>query len=187
MERISITGADPVTLAEAKLAARLDATEVDLDPLIPGFITAAREQAEQLTGRCYRPQVLRTELVDWPAADDVLPVYAATDCAVTYWNGTAWVILSNSAYVYAASDSGTVLAPVTNTSWPTLGDRPVGARVRIDLTAGPASPTAVDESVKLYIKAAVSTWVNNPDAAATKALEVSPLFERLLDGQKLYG
>lgn len=187
MQRLSISGADPVTLAEAKLAARLDATESDLDAMILGLITAAREQAEQVTGRCYRPQVLRAELVDWPAADDVIPVYAATDCAVTYWNGTDWVGLSSAAYVYAAHGRGTVLAPLIGTSWPTLADRPVGGRVRIDLTAGPAASAAVDESVKLFIKAAVSAWVNNPDAASTQALEVSPMFERLLDGQKLYG
>lgn len=187
MIRLSTSGAEPVTLDEAKDAARFGLTETDLDGLIPGIITAAREQAEQITGRCYRPQVLRTELVDWPAADNVLPVFMATDCAVSYWNGSTFVNLSSSQYLYAAEGSGTVLAPVTGGSWPTLGERPVGARVRIDLTAGPAAPADVDESVKLYIKASVAAWVNNPEAVQARTLDVSPLFERLLDRQKLYG
>lgn len=183
--RISTSGAEPVTLAEAKLAARVDIA--DLDALIGGLITSAREQAEQITGRLYRPQVWRRELADWPAVDEVLPVYMATACAVTYWNGSTWASLSGSVYVFAAEGSGTVLAPVLNTEWPTLPEVAAGPRVRIDLTAGPAAPADVDECVKLYIKAAVSSWVNNPDAASTKALEVSPLFERLLDAQRLYG
>lgn len=184
---VSTSGSEPVTLDDAKRSARMDETESELDALIGGYITAAREQAEQITGRRYRPQVLRTELVDWPAADDVIAVWEARDCAVSYWNGTAFVSLSSSLYMYAASGRGTVLAPLTGATWPTLGDRPVGARVRIDLTAGPETPDAVPESVKLFIMAAVAAWADNPEAAQARALQVSPLFERLLDGEKLYG
>jgi len=185
MQRLSTSGDEPVTLAEAKLAARVDIS--DLDALISGLITSAREQAEQITGRLYRLQAWRTELADWPDVEDVLPVYGATACAVTYWNGAAWANLAGSAYVFAAEGAGTVLAPALGTSWPTLPQVAAGPRVRIDLTAGPSSAAQVDESVKLFIKAAVSAWVNNPDAASTKALEISPLWERLLDGQRLYG
>jgi uncharacterized phiE125 gp8 family phage protein len=181
--RISTSGAEPVTLAEAKLAARVDTS--DLDSLIGGLITAAREQAEQITGRAYRPQVLREELADWPAVDDVIAVYAATACAVTYWNGSTWAALSGAAYVYAPDGNGTVLAPTLGTDWPTLPERAAGPRVRIDLTAGPAAPADVSEQVKLYIKASVSAWVNNPDAIG-KPVTANPLFERLLDAERLY-
>lgn len=180
---ISTTGVEPVTLAEAKLGARVDGA--DLDDLITGLITSAREQAEQITGRVYRPQVLRTDLADWPAVDDVIPVHSATACVVSYWDGSTWATLSGSAYVFAPEGSGTVLAPVLGTSWPTLPERAAGQRVRIDLTAGPAAPANVPESVKLYIKASVSAWVNNPDAIG-KAFAANPLFERLLDAERLY-
>lgn len=184
---VSLSGSDPVTLDEAKLAARVDndlGATSSLDPLITGLITAAREAAEQLTGRKYRPQVLRQELVDWPAADEGIPVYGATACVVRTWNGTGWTVLSGTAYEYAADDLGTrtVLAPVIGTSWPTLIERAVGPRVQIDLTTGGA---AVPEQVKLFIKAQVSAWVNNPDALANRQLDVSPLAARLLDAEKL--
>jgi hypothetical protein len=191
LQLISLSGVEPVTTDEAKLAARVDNDLGDtssLDPLIAGLITSAREAAEHLTGRKYRPQVLRAELVDWAEAEEGLPVFAATACTVRTWNGSGWTELSISAYEYAADNvtgTRTVLAPALGTSWPTLLERAVGPRIQVDLTAGPASPATVPEQVKLFIKAQVSAWVNNPDAASTKALEVSPLAARLLDAENL--
>ncbi len=182
---ISTAGTEPVTAEEAKLAARVDSSA--MDDLIEGLITAAREQAEHITGRVYREQVLREELDDWPAATDAIAVHGATAAEVSYWTGSTWsAALAGSAYVFAPGgigNNGTVLAPAAGTNWPTLGERPVGPRVRIDLTV---TPRPVPESVKQFIKAAVATWVNNPDAMQDKSRAVSPLFERLLDAERLF-
>ncbi|PTT91202.1 hypothetical protein DBR42_04365, partial [Pelomonas sp. HMWF004] len=163
---ISLTGAEPVDKAAVKLAARVDTDA--LDDMIDSLITSAREQAEHLTGRTYRPQVLREELADWPAATDAIAVCQATACAVSYWTGSAWSApLNGSAYVFAAGgigSNGTVLAPATGTNWPTLGARPVGPRVRIDLTAGPAAPADVPARVKLFVTASVAAWLATPEA-----------------------
>jgi uncharacterized phiE125 gp8 family phage protein len=177
---------EPVTLAEAKLAARVDGE--DLDDLILGYITSAREQAEHITGRRYRAATLRHELVDWPRSTDAFPVHEATGCAISHWDGSGWVGLDAAAFVFAPGgigNNGTVVAPLA--SWPQLGSRPAGPRVRVDITAGPASRASVPAQVKTFIKASVSAWVNNPDAVQGRALTVSPLFERLLDAQRLYG
>lgn len=189
-ERISYVAdsVDPVTVVEAKLAARVDGDE--LDALITGAITGAREAAEHITGRCYRPQVLRAELPDWPAACEAISVNRATDCVVKYWNGTDLVTLADTAYEFASGGiggNGTVLAPKIGTSWPALADRAVGPRVQIDLTAGAASPAAVPEQVKTYIKASVAAWLKTPEALAGGALAPNPLFERLLDAEILHG
>ena len=43
-----------------------------------------------------------------------------------------------------------------------------GPRVRVDITAGPEDPHGtVDETVKLYIKAMVTHWVDNPSASGS--------------------
>lgn len=182
---ISTAGSEPVSVAEAKLAARVDTSA--LDDLIAGLITAAREQAEHITGRIYREQVLREELVDWPSSTDVIAVNAATAAAVSYWTGSAWSSpMSSDSYVFAPGGiggNGTVLAPAAGASWPSLVERPVGPRVRVDLTVAPAP---VPESVKLYIKASVAAWLANPEAASGKALEANPLFAPLLQSQRLY-
>jgi uncharacterized phiE125 gp8 family phage protein len=177
--------AEPVTLTEAKLAARVSGAT--MDGLIPGLITAARELAEQETSAKFMAQTWRAELVDWPEATDVLPVNQASAAAVTYWTGSAWATaLSGAAYTFAPDGNGTVLAPATGTSWPTLGARPVGPRVRIDLTSGAADATGVPESVKLFIKACVAYWIDNPQAASPTGVALPMHLGHLLDRQRLY-
>lgn len=184
---------EPVTLAEIKSAARLgDDEATELASSITGAIAAARGHAEHLTGRCYRPQVLRAEWLDWPAAGDAdaaLPVYQATACVVSYWTGSTWATLSDSAYVFVPGgigDNGTILAPALGTDWPALGDVAAGPRVRVNLTAGPATPASVPECVKLYLKAQVVAWIDNPGALIAANLQPNPYLERLLDPERLW-
>lgn len=152
---------EPVSPLEAKLAARIgDSTA--FDAILPGLISTARQLAEQETGQQLMAQTWRTELDDWPAVTDVFPVYQATAAAVSYWNGSTWASLSGIAYAFAAVGNGTALAPALGTSWPSLGDKAVGGRVRIDLTAGAASANDVPECAKLYIKACVAHAIDNP-------------------------
>jgi uncharacterized phiE125 gp8 family phage protein len=177
---------EPVTLTEAKTAARLELADGGMDALIEGLITMAREQAEQITGRLYRDTTERVELTDWPASTDLLYVAEPRAVAVTYWDGATWARLDPLAFEWAAQGDGTVIAPAVGTAWPALGVRAVGARVRVDLTAGPTGAAQVPESVKLYIKALVSVWINNPDAAHRGAMQTNPLFDRLLDRERLW-
>lgn len=179
---------EPVTLADAKLAARLDADDTTLDSFVTGAISAAREGAERITGRSYLQRAQLVELTDWPSADQVLPHYQPSACAVSYFDTTgSWVTLATDQYELGALRNGTILAPTfAAAAWPVLGQRTVGPRVRITLTAGPADPADVPAAVKLYIKANVAAWVDNPAAMAAGSLQVSPLFERLLDRERLY-
>ena len=175
---------EPVTLAEAKAAARI--SDTNFDAQLPGLIVAARQMAEQETGRQFMAQTWRAELLDWPASDDVLHVHQATAVAVSYWTGSAWASLAGSAFEFGPVDAGTALAPVTGTSWPTLGAKAIGPRVRVDLTAGATEATAVEECVKLYIKALVAWWVDNPSAMAAGNLQEAPFLRSLLDPVRLW-
>lgn len=178
---------EPVTVEEAKLAAKIDADIVELDLLIAGAIRTARESAEHLTGRVYKRRTFRFEREDWPAASERLAVYQPAECTISYFGeDRTWVALASEAYEFAAVKGGTELAPQLDSEWPTLGRKAVGARVRIDITAGPTSPDEVAESVKTYIKAHVSAWVKNPEALAAGAVAINPLFEGLLDGELLW-
>jgi len=177
---------EPVEVDDLKLALRIDGSEFDV--LLPGLVAAARQVAEQETGRAFVAQTWRAELDDWPAIDDEIPVYRPSACAITYWNGSAWVTLSGAGYVFAAINNGTRLAPALNAAWPDLGDIALGPRVRIDLTAGVAAESAdtVPECVKTFITALVGQMIQAPQLNANQTLQDQPLLARLLDSQRLY-
>lgn len=192
---LSLAGTEPVTLADAKVAARVDndlpgGATSSLDAFITGAISTARAQAEQITGRRYRLCVLRAQYTDWPAADEAIHVHQPSACAISYWNGTAWVSLSTSAYAYYPLDpGGTGIAPAYGTSWPTLGNIAGGPRVRVDLTAGPTgsdTDVPMSECVKTYIKACVAGWVNNGDYHSPQQLVPNDLLAGVLDSERLW-
>lgn len=176
---------EPVTVAEAKLAARISGTEFDAQ--LPGMISAARQLAEQGSGgQQFMVQTWRVELSDWPAADDVMHVHEVTAAAVSYWNGSAWVTMGAGTFSAFKLGDWTGIAPALNTSWPTLGTIAGGPRVRIDLTAGVANAAEVPPCVAMYIKAMVAFWIDNPAAASGASLAEAPFLRSLLDPVKLY-
>ncbi|HEY1399822.1 hypothetical protein [Roseateles sp.] len=175
---------EPVTVEQAALAARVD--EVDeLYDLIATLITTARESAEHITGRFYRTGVYVWDGMNWPTV--VLQVVDVTSAKVTYWNGTAMVELASGAYVCtpAVGRPGTVFAPAIGQALPQLASIAAGARVRIELTVN-VDPLTVPASVQTYIKAQVSAWLKNPEALTAAAVAANPLYERLLDRQRIY-
>lgn len=178
--------AEPVDVVDVKSALRIDGTE--FDALLPGLIAAARYVAEQETGRAFIEQTWRTELDDWPAADEPIAIYRPSACAITYWDGAAWVALPGSDYAFAPHGRGTVLAPALGGGWPALGDIAIGPRVRIDLTAGvePVDASTVPACVQHYIVALVGQLIQSPDLPASQTAQAHPLLARLLDSQRLY-
>lgn len=177
---------EPVTVSEAIFSARLEDGDPFLDSLVSSLITAAREQAEHITGKTYVDTTRRVDLTDWPAVTDVLYVQGTRSVAITYWDGTGWVALASNQFAWTPYEGGTAIAPEVGVEWPTLGEVAIGPRVRIDFTAGPTDPRTAPEQVKLYIKALVAVWMRNPEAAQARRLETSPLFDRLLDSERLW-
>lgn len=179
------TSTEPVTIAEAKAAARISDTSA-FDDMIPGLITAARQLAEQETGRELVRKTRRSAFSDWPAADLVLPVYAAESVVISYWGASGWTSLDGAAFAFYELGTGTGIAPAVGTSWPALSTVAGGPRVRVDVTAGPADPTSADACVKLYIKALVAWWIDNPSAVVAGSLQPAPFLRNLLDPARLW-
>lgn len=181
LQRISTAGDEPVSVADAKLAARVDGDELDV--LIAGYIAAARQQAEQITGRFYRGGVVRWTGSDWPCCSIAVDGVQSTE--VRRWDGSTLALLSAGSYVSApaADGPGTDVVPALGSAWPDLPSIAAGARVQIDLTLV-RDPATVPECVRVYIQAQVSGWVNNPDAVSTRQLAIDPRLERLLDSER---
>lgn len=177
---------EPVTIDDAKLALRIDDTA--FDAVLPGLISAAREQAEHITGRAFMRQTRRAELADWPAATDVFPVHRATAVVVSYWDGSAWASLAGSAFAFAANGGGTSIAPAVGAAWPALGAVAIGPRVRVDITAGLAAADAfaTPEAVRAFVVALVGQMLDAPELPASDTVEANPLLCRLLDPWRVY-
>ena len=57
--------------------------------------------------------------------------------------------------------------------------------MRIDISGGLANPGTAPELVKLYIKAVVAFWVDNPTSAAGRG-EPGDQLHRLLDRERIW-
>ena len=178
---------EPVAVADARVACRIDGSELDAE--LAGLISAAREQAEHITGRQYRAQVLRESLAGWPEGTLSLSVDKATAVVITYRSAVSpetWATLDAAAYRWACFDGRTLINPADGTSWPDLAPDDYPERVRVDVTSGPADADQVPESVRQYILASIAAWIDQPGALADGRLQPHPLFERLLDRERLW-
>ena len=171
---------EPITISEAKAAARIDADDRGFDRYIDTAIVAARKAAEHITQRVYVAATVEIALRDWPGRTEILRAPNVSETAIEYWDGTAWVTLDTDSYTVEPYKGGTL---VWSDSFPTLGDKP-GDRVRITFDA---DATAAPECVKLYCMACVAAWIADPESQQSKALTPNPMFERLLDPERVWG
>ncbi|RZI79487.1 MAG: hypothetical protein EOP38_25295 [Rubrivivax sp.] len=175
---------EPVSLAEAKAALRIDGDSSDAD--IEALISSARESAEHETGRSLMPQTWRVELDDWPAGGAVAlgrsPV--ASLVGAEYWDGSDWQPVP--APVLLRSGERWSVVPALGANWPTPG-LGLGARCRVTFVAGYADAAAVPASIKRWIIAQVGGWYANPEAVGTVFQKESPFLAALLQPHRLYG
>ena len=177
---------EPVSAGDAMLACRLDDV---LEPQVVAAIAAARQHAEQITGRAYRKQVQRDEFADWPIEPLMLPVWQPVSAVVSYRSAAQpdqWTVLSSTVYRFGAFGSGSRLALATGQTWPELATEDWGARVRVDITCGPAGINDVPECVRTFILANVAAMVDQPAALTSRDVAVNPLTERLLDRERVW-
>jgi uncharacterized phiE125 gp8 family phage protein len=155
---ISPPTAQPVTVAEAMLAARLD--EPHWEPEVQRAIAEGVALAEHETGRRVMSQTWRYTLQAWPDKADVLPEYQPTNVAITYRDpaGT-WLTLSNVTYLWAPVRDGIVIAPVAGHSYPAIAPDEFGDAVRVDITVGAGNAAAVPAALRSFVLGVVALRV----------------------------
>lgn len=151
---------EPVTVAEAKLWAKIEASSTTHDDLIGSLITSARHKAELFTWRAFITQQLRWSADEWPADGEIkLPrprLQDDADLAVSYLDadGVEQDVDEDDYWIDTDSEPGR-LWPVN--WWPSHAAAP-GA-VRVTYSAGYGDTAAdVPELIKTAIKKAVATW-----------------------------
>lgn len=163
---------EPVTLTEAK--AHLRVTHSSDDTLIGSLITAAREAAEQITGRALAAATYRWASEGEIAAEMRLPLWpVATVTTVSYEDADG---------VRQTMDSG---------DYALDGDRAVvaltppegGSKLSVTFTV---APTLVPEAVKSAIKLMVEDlYVNTGGVITGETVEQNPAAERILHLQRV--
>jgi uncharacterized phiE125 gp8 family phage protein len=175
----------PVTLAEAKLHCRVDAS--DEDALITALITAATEMAEQATGRAIMPQTWELTLDAFPDAFELTRIPVASVTSLKYWD-TDGVQQTLDAGQYALNNAddfaAATVAPVYGATWPATRGQINAVAVRY--VAGYADAAAVPDSIKSWIKLQVGAMFENREAEGAVQTYALGFADRLLDRYKVW-
>ena len=171
---------EPITLAEAKLHLRVDAS--DEDSLISGLITAARTHVERYTNRVMVYQAFRMMLDTFPYEIE-LPRSLAVEAAANTVTGIAYATPriryydeddSQQTLTYADGDFELLLdnnppllvLPALGT-WPVTYTGQRGA-IEVDFIAGYGSTAAsVPADLKVAIRMLIAHWYEQREAVAT--------------------
>jgi uncharacterized phiE125 gp8 family phage protein len=167
---------EPVTLGHAKSVCRVDTTDRDAE--IAGYILAARQDVERITGRAIVTQTWRMTMDAFPAGAFELPLApVASVTSITYTDaGGAEQTVAGANYALDATTTPARIALVNGASWPTTAAHP-GA-VKVLFVAG-YDTASVPEPLRMAI-ALLTRFYLDANADDEKAAM------RLLDRQRVH-
>lgn len=176
LTEITAPTVEPVTVAEVKLHSRIS-IDTD-DSLISIYISAARQQAEQLTGRSLAPRTLVRYFDEFPDSIE-LPKGPITSVDWVRYVNTAGVLTTLGAGAYTLDQTqltGWVI-PAYGTTWPaTLTTaNAVSVQYQVGYTAA-----NIPSAIKAWILLKVGTMYDNREADAEKAVIPNPFADALL-------
>lgn len=188
MPLITITppDAEPVSVDDVKLSARVDAETFD-DQLALLLIPAIRAEAEHRLGRRLITQTVELVLDDFPAGeiDLRLPsVQSVTSIKYLDTAGAEQTVINTDYSLDTAASPGRVLLD-TDAAWPATADVPNAVRVRYVVGYGD-DDASVPPNIRLWITAHVVQALDNPSGLNTAALQPMPFLDRLLDAERFY-
>jgi hypothetical protein len=195
LQRVEVTGTEPVTLAEMKSHLRVDFP--DDDSLISSLITAARQRAENITGRCIptsnwiygldtfpygwtnQSAPARsglTQFMGWWANAQTIripqaPLQSITSIQYIPGGGGSYLTLDPSTYTVDANSNPAVVFPIVNYYWPAC--YAVKNTVLISFVAGYGDNCP--EDVKVAIRMLVAYWYENRQDNAVTPTVVNSL------------
>lgn len=188
MPLITITppDAEPVSVDDVKLSARVDAETFD-DQLALLLIPAIRAEAEHRLGRRLITQTVELVLDAFPSGeiDLRLPsVQSVTSIKYLDTAGVEQTIINTDYSLDTAASPGRVLLD-TDAAWPATQDVPNAVRVRYVVGYGD-DDASVPANIRLWITAHVVQALDNPSGLNTSALQPMPFLDRLLDAERFY-
>lgn len=179
---------EPVLLAEARLQVKLTASDSTTeDTLIISWITAAREVAEQYTGRALAPQTIEQALDCFPDYEndiielDMPPVVSVTSVKYTDTAGVEQT-LAASKYALSLYGDSRRLAPTFGNYWPSTQDIPDAVRI-VAVCGYTTAPKAVKAAILLMV-----AWLNEHRGDEMSPDDIQPpAAKSLLNTVKIWG
>lgn len=157
LKLLSTSGAEPVTLAQAKVACRVDADITADDSLIQTYIGAAREEAEQELGRALVTGQYERALDAFPCGGIELAWPTVSAINSVQYIDTAGVLqsLPGAAYTLDSREGRGWCMPAYGTDWPSTLDTAMA--VRVTFTSSWSEGGSVPNSVQAWILMRVAT------------------------------
>ena len=167
------SGAELVTLADAKVHARIEASYTEEDALITSFIKAATEEVSAFCNRSFKQDSYRLSADVFESGSKPITITGlgvVTVTGITYLP-TVGVRTPFTAYTVCGVSGGVSIAPVV--SWP------AGTLVEVSFLSGLSS---IPERAKLACMELVNAMWENREAYSlgTYKFEHNPAYERLL-------
>ena len=175
---LSATGAEPVTLAEAKLWLKIDDDQTTDDATVVLLISAMRIKAEQITGRALTRRTMELRMDQFPSSNGIITLPYPPLISVEYIryvdSAGAEQELSGSPDAFQ-TDSGSVpgrVYPLYASDWPSALEAP--SSVRVGFTCGYSSQSQVSRLVRLWIQARISTAYQMREMVVTTGVNALP-------------
>lgn len=175
IERITAPAAEAITLAEAKLACRVDSS--DQDDFLDGLIKAARELIEGPDGAGIVLLASQWRMrLDWMPPEIWIPTgpIMSIDSVQYVDDGGTLQTLDAASYQWRAGHFEARIRPAYNLSWPTV--RRVFDAVRVTFTAGyagtadsPIDLELIPSPLKTAMKMLISAWNETRESGVVPA------------------
>jgi uncharacterized phiE125 gp8 family phage protein len=167
-----------VTLADAKIALRIDGN--DLDVIVTAWIGSVTAFAEHATGRAMIHQTWRVTHDRFPTAIKIprAPIASVTTLKYVDPLGVEYLLDAADYEIDAESEPGWIV-PAVNKTWPETFDKINAVKVEVVCGYG-AAATAVPAGLRLYILAKLVEQFDGAAEIATTPIE-SSYVDRMLD------
>jgi uncharacterized phiE125 gp8 family phage protein len=173
-------------IADASLGAAAPSTNTTSDPMLAMLIKAARQVAENITGRGLITQTWEQVLDKFPAKEieiGMLPILSIT--SVKYYDETgALQTMSSADYVLDQDTLPGWVLPAQDVSWPSTMDMAQAVIIRFVAGYG-AAGSSVPANIRMWISAQCAAAYNNPDALMDGKYVCLPFLDGLLDPYRL--
>lgn len=178
---ITPPGIEPISLEEAKLHLRVDATDEDIP--IGLLIVAARQAAEAETWRALMPQTMELSLSCWPHKIYLPHPPLASVTSIKYLD-TAGVLQTMDPADYIVDDYSepAKIVPAYGKCWPMVRHQPNAILVRY--VAGYANISSVPQAIKSWMLLRIGTLYRNREDVVTGQVSELPHADSLLDGYR---